>query len=107
MWARRAARSPRRNASGVARIKRDTYNSIGGGLTKKNGWWEINAKVVKRSGGKCEALLNGFRCGAKASEVHHIIALSRGGTTTMGNLIHLCMGCHDRRHAHLFKLNRK
>jgi 5-methylcytosine-specific restriction endonuclease McrA len=106
MFARRIARSPRRSTSGVARIRRDTYNT-NSGFSQKGGWWEINALVVKRSGGICEAFVGGRRCTNKGREVHHIVALSRGGKTTMANLIHVCEGCHQARHNHLFRQNRK
>lgn len=106
MWQRRIAKSPRRNASGVAKIKRASYNT-NSGFSQRNGWWEINALVVKRSRGICEAFIAGKRCTNKGSEVHHIVALSRGGTTTLANLAHLCTSCHDKRHNHLFRQNRK
>jgi len=70
-------------------------------MNTKTGWYEIQNKVAKRSGGRCEARINGERCGGKACDCHHIIPLSRGGTTTMGNVIHLCLGCHTRRHHHM------
>lgn len=100
MWARRAARSPKRNASGISSIRRESYNTVSG-FSTKSGWWDIRAKVVKRSNNKCEATLNGKRCGAPGKEVHHIISLKNGGTSCMGNLIMLCLDCHDRRHNHL------
>lgn len=83
-----------KNKSGTAKIRRDSYSS---GTT---GWWTINRQVKDRSGGRCEAIINGTRCNAKSNEVHHIIPLSRGGTTTMSNLIDLCKPCHDKRHTH-------
>lgn len=101
MWARRT-RSARRSTNGSARIQRETYNSHNG-MSTKGGWWTVHKKVEQRSGGRCEARVNGARCGTKAVEVHHIVSLSRGGTNSLINLIHLCKGCHDRRHAHLFR----
>jgi len=105
MFQRRAT-TGRRKISGVRSIRRDTYNS-NSGFSQKNGWWEINALVVKRSGGQCEAYLGGRRCNNRGKEVHHIVPLSRGGRTTMTNLIHICAACHDARHNHLYKQNRK
>jgi 5-methylcytosine-specific restriction endonuclease McrA len=90
-----------KSKSGTARIKRDSYSS---GTT---GWWTINKQVKERSGGRCEAMDGGKRCGAKSSEVHHIIPLSRGGTSTMSNLIDLCTSCHDKRHTHRRIANHK
>lgn len=101
MWARRT-RSARRNAHGVAPIRRDSY-STQNGMTVKNSWWELSAQVRKRSGGKCEARLKGLRCNKVAVDVHHIIKLSDGGRNVVSNLIHLCTTCHERRHHHLFK----
>lgn len=96
----------RRKASGIRSIRVDNYNS-NSGFSQKNGWWEINKLVVKRSGGICEAYVGGRRCMSKGREVHHIVPLSKGGTTTMANLVHLCQQCHDARHSHLYRQNRK
>jgi 5-methylcytosine-specific restriction endonuclease McrA len=69
---------------------RDTYaNGV------KNSWWDIRNKVLARDDYKC------FYCGQPAEEVHHLIPLSKGGTTTMANLISICKTCHDRQHYHL------
>jgi 5-methylcytosine-specific restriction endonuclease McrA len=88
-----SARRPfsRRSASGTARIKRDGYSNM------NVKWWDIRKEVVARDGGKCRS------CGSPATEVHHILPLSRGGTTTKSNLISLCHGCHDKRHRHTLK----
>lgn len=102
MWERRI-RSGRRNAHGIASIRRDTYNTVQSGASTKGGWHEMQRRVAARSGNKCEARINGVRCNAPGDDVHHILALSNGGTTTMANLIHLCVGCHARRHRHLFR----
>jgi 5-methylcytosine-specific restriction endonuclease McrA len=102
MWQRRI-HSRKRNSHGIASIRRDSYNSVNG-FTQKGAWWEIRAKVMKRANGKCEALLpNGRRCLAPATECHHIRPLSKGGTTTMANLLAICQDCHNRRHTHLMK----
>ncbi len=102
MWARRA-RTGRRNSNGVAHIRRETYTSVSGGSTDKNGWWQVRAEVWKRDGGKCRAINNGKVCGAPAKEVHHIVPLSKGGTNTKANLLCLCETCHNRRHNHLMR----
>ena len=34
------------------------------------------------------------RCGAPATEVHHVVPLSRGGTNDVTNLVPLCRACH-------------
>lgn len=71
-------------------LKRETYAN---GIV--NSWWSICEQVKKRDNNKC------FYCGAKAEEVHHIIPLSRGGTTTMVNLVCVCKACHNRLHSHM------
>lgn len=87
----------KRGKSGVTRIVRDTY-----GTSKQDSWWTIRAAVIKRDGGKC------FKCGCLEDprngvhhQVHHIRELSKGGTTTMSNLMTLCKACHERQHKHL------
>jgi 5-methylcytosine-specific restriction endonuclease McrA len=100
MWQRRVR--PQRRKDGVATIRRETYSTVNG-FTKKDGWWTIRKKVEERSGNRCEARKNGVRCNAPGNEVHHIIALSKGGTNSMSNLLMLCRDCHDRRHNHLHR----
>lgn len=81
--------------NGVARIKRDNYSN------SQTGWWTIRNEVFKRDGGKCQAMVGWGKCGQPATDVHHIISLNRGGTTTKGNLISLCKNCHEARHSHM------
>lgn len=71
-------------------LRRETYSN---GI--KNDWWTISAQVRKRDNNRC------FYCGAEAQEVHHLIPLSKGGTTTMTNLVCVCKACHNRMHAHM------
>jgi 5-methylcytosine-specific restriction endonuclease McrA len=97
----RKAASFRRTKSGVTKIRRDGYSTVQG-FSKANEWWEISARVRKRSKGLCEDhAVRGFK--VKGVEVHHIRPLSAGGRTVLSNLIHLCEACHNRRHAHLFR----
>jgi 5-methylcytosine-specific restriction endonuclease McrA len=106
VYARRA-RSVKRGSSGVGSIRRDSYGTVNGFNTKA-GWWEIRDKVYRRDGGLCRALKpDGTQCKAPGVDVHHIISLSKGGTTSMMNLITLCKGCHSKRHNHLFRARRK
>jgi 5-methylcytosine-specific restriction endonuclease McrA len=105
MWARRT-RPAKRNAFGVATIRRDSYNTQSG-MSVKAGWWEISAAVRKRSGGKCEARINGVRCNAPAKDCHHIVPLSKGGANLISNLLHICEDCHNRRHTHLMRARGK
>jgi 5-methylcytosine-specific restriction endonuclease McrA len=95
---RRPARS-RMNASGVVKIQRDSYSTVNG-FTVKNSWWELSAQVRKRSGGMCEDHLSrGLK--VKGVDVHHVTPLSKGGRNVVSNLLHLCEGCHERRHNHM------
>lgn len=103
MWITKAR--SRTGASGVAKIKRHSYNTVNG-TSAKSAWWEIRAKVFKRDGGQCVPCARLGRL-VPGSEVHHIIALESGGTTTMANLLTLCKACHDKRHHHLFKARRR
>ena len=95
---RNSARTGRTNSYGIRRIQRATYSTQNGANTKA-GWWELSAAVRKRSGNVCEIP----QCKNKAVDVHHIVPLSKGGTNSMANLIHLCEACHTKRHNHLFK----
>lgn len=97
----RRASSGRMHKSGVKKIRRDTYNTVNG-MSKKNGWWEISAAVRKRDNNQCvDCRLRGIL--TKCKDVHHLIPLSRGGTTTMGNLMCLCATCHEKRHNHMYR----
>lgn len=80
---------------GVKKIRRDGYSNA----NTKVSWWDIRKEVFARDQGKCQDRSNGIKCGKPGKDVHHVIPLSRGGTTTKGNLITVCQDCHDRRHA--------
>lgn len=76
-----------------AKIQRDSYGP---------NWWDIRAEVFARDEGKCQDIgARGGKCGKPGSDVHHVVPLSRGGTTTKSNLITLCKDCHERRHKHM------
>ena len=84
-----------RNKSGVTRIKRDTYGKD---------WFALAKEVKQRDNFKCQ------HSGCDVTEnpkegvylhVHHIIPLSRGGTTTKANLMSLCKLHHSKKHKHL------
>ena len=56
-------------------------------------WNIIRRKVLERDGARCQI------CGSNADlSVHHIIPLSEGGDSTMGNLRCLCFSCHQKEH---------
>jgi 5-methylcytosine-specific restriction endonuclease McrA len=44
-------------------------------------------------------------CHHKASEVHHVIYRSQGGTNQLSNLALLCQRCHKETHAKLIVLS--
>ena len=79
---------------GTKKIRRDGYSNA----NTKTLWWDIRKKVFDRDNGKCQARTASGTCGKPGNEVHHVIPLSRGGTTTLSNLITLCKACHDIRH---------
>jgi len=60
-------------------------------------WSEIRRRVLDRDGHKCA------NCGRSDLElhVHHIVPLSRGGTSNPSNLKTLCEGCHKLIHPHM------
>lgn len=74
-------------AGGVVRLKR----------TYPDDWSVLRVKVLERDNYRCR------KCGANLRgvfyrEVHHILALSKGGSNHMSNLISLCSKCHDKQH---------
>lgn len=75
------------------KMKSKSRNTYSMGI--KNSWWKTSEHVRKREKGKC------FYCGAPATEVHHIIPLSRGGTNSNLNMVLVCHRCHALRHRHL------
>lgn len=86
----------KKNKSGVSRIVRDSYSNI------STNWFTIAKAVKKRDGNKCVSCSKLESVADKIyHEVHHIVPLSRGGTTTMRNLCTLCKECHKKKHRHL------
>ena len=78
----------RTNVVGTAKIVRDFYGP---------NWYKTVNEVQTRDGNKC------VDCGCSGGKLdtHHIRALSKGGTTSKGNLITLCERCHKIRHPHM------
>ena len=76
------------SAVGTSKIVRDFYGP---------NWYKTVNEVQTRDGKKC------LDCGCSGAKLdtHHIRPLSKGGTTTKGNLITLCERCHQRRHPHM------
>lgn len=86
----------RKSASGVSKIQRSNYSSV------TMSWWEISAAVRKRDNNYCVPCARAGKY-VKGKDVHHIISLRNGGTTTMANLMTVCDDCHNRRHNHMFR----
>lgn len=51
-------------------------------------WMAIRRRVLRRDRGKCR------KCGAPATEVHHVKPVAEGGSDAMRNLVALCHACH-------------
>lgn len=75
-----------------AKIQRDNYGS---------NWWAIRKEVFDRDEGVCQESGVRGKCGRPGVDVHHVIPLSRGGTTTKSNLITVCKEHHEAKHHHM------
>lgn len=51
-------------------------------------WMRLRAAVLERDGYTC------IGCGARATEVHHIVPVASGGPDHPDNLVSLCHDCH-------------
>src|SRR6185503_21126950 len=92
----------RRHKSGVSRIQRANYGTNQFGQNKGMvGWWDLCKKVRERDRDRC------IWCPNPAKEVHHIKPLSRGGTNSMANLACICKTCHDKRHSHMERTEKR
>ncbi|MHC1625354.1 MAG: CFI-box-CTERM domain-containing protein, partial [Methermicoccaceae archaeon] len=60
-------------------------------------WADIRKRILHRDGYRCR------KCGRTNTElhVHHIMPLSKGGSSDPSNLITLCRDCHENIHPHL------
>jgi hypothetical protein len=61
---------------------------------------KFKAAVIERSGGRCEWTDEDGRCFAHASQAHHVLPRSRGGTDDPDNGVGLCMRHHYEVHAY-------
>lgn len=60
-------------------------------------WLEARRAVLKRAHGRCED------CGAKASQVHHLVYTEANlRLDSFEGLLALCRTCHERRHLYDF-----
>ena len=55
------------------------------------GWAKIRARVLRRDNNTCQY------CGAPATEVDHVVPVSRGGSHHTSNLAASCSGCNAKR----------
>ena len=61
-------------------------------------WDEIRDRVLERDGHECREA-DGFCRGPL--QIHHVTALSKGGTNDLGNLVTLCYHHHCLKHPHM------
>lgn len=54
-------------------------------------WRRIRSEVLARDGFACHY------CGGPASEVDHVLPVSRGGNDALGNLVAACLPCNRRK----------
>ena len=88
----------KKRTSGVTRIVRDSYGPA-------SNWFALVKAVRARDKNKCVfCQLREDPQSKVYHETHHIIPLSKGGTTTMANLVTACKTCHNKRHNHLHKV---
>lgn len=57
------------------------------------GWGRTRMIVLRRARFLCQTPM----CGARATDVDHIVPRSRGGTHELVNLQALCSACHTRK----------
>lgn len=69
------------------------------GYPPEHFWQQIRSKVISKSKQKCQGCR---RRTSEGGQVHHKIPLSMGGTNEIGNLVYLCVNCHQKRHSHKF-----
>lgn len=61
-------------------------------------WRKVRRWVADRSGGWCEARIDGI-CTSRGEHAHHILMRSQGGRDDLGNLLWVCGACHGHIHA--------
>ena len=58
----------------------------------------VRVAVLARDKGRCRC------CGAKGTDLHHVLYRSRGGKDTADNLVTVCRQCHEAIHGHALKV---
>lgn len=62
--------------------------------TSRTEWDQIMAVLIRRSGGRCEALRFSTGCTGVASDAHHVLGRGVGGRDEVDNLLYVCRPCH-------------
>lgn len=68
------------------------------GKGRGRGWERLRNTAMQRDKYLCQVCLQDGRF-TEATEVDHVIALSRGGTDSLTNLQAICTACHRRKTA--------
>lgn len=55
------------------------------------GWARIRARVLRRDNNVCQY------CGREATEVDHVVPVSRGGSHNLTNLVASCSACNAKK----------
>lgn len=64
-------------------------------------WSFISKSYKERKGYRCEECGKQFPPNTKWLHVHHIVPLSKGGSSDDSNLKLLCYACHAKHHSHM------
>lgn len=68
------------------------------GRTGTSHWKQQRAKALQRDQHQCQ--IRGPHCTVVATQVDHVVPVSRGGTDDLTNLQSTCKPCHDHKTAH-------
>ena len=75
-----------------------TNNKNTSGFKQGKTWDDIKERAYKKYGRKC------FLCNSTNNlNIHHKIPIREGGTNEIGNLIPLCVNCHEKIHKFKFQ----
>lgn len=81
-------------------MKRSPIARIGQrGRSRARNLQRARSLVAIRSGGECEVFA-GPDCLGRATQLHHRLRRSQGGTEALSNLLHVCPVCHSTIHQH-------
>jgi HNH endonuclease len=83
-------RTPLRRGGPLPRVSRK-------GQAKNREYRKVRRWVADRSGGMCEARIEDV-CEGRGCHAHHILPRSASGPDEPGNLLWVCLLCHDHIH---------